>query len=218
MSGAEAGRLHPCRGQHRPGEADELVIGDRRSQVRARPQPCILPRAADGQAVHRQPQRVERASQLADRLGPVAELGLPCPDFAWRKRCLEAVDHAAKSLEGQIQQPLEPLRGALDEGPRTRVRPVGRGPPLECGIRLRPEDREVGQIRVDDHVPELALAQVVEAQAGITQDGRRTRRLKAAALLDRARPSPRPERRVGEGSASAAGISVVKTVRAPPRR
>ena len=143
------------------------MIGDSCSQVRALPQPCILPRAVYGQAVHQQPQRVEGARQLADLLGPIAELGLPCPNLAGRKRGPEAVDHGAKSLEGEIQQPLEPLRGALDEGPRTRVRPVGRkehsGLPLECGMRLRPEDREIGQIRVDDHVPELALAQAMAA-------------------------------------------------------
>ena len=50
------------------------------------------------------------------------------------------------------------------------------------GVRLGPKDREVGQIREDDHVPELALPQAFETQAAITHDGRRARRLEAALL------------------------------------
>ena len=53
---------------------------------------------------------------------------------------------------------------------------------MESAVRFGLEGREVGQIRLDDHVPELALLQAVEAQPAIAHDGRRARRPEAAAL------------------------------------
>ena len=184
--GAEAGRFHPRRGQHCPREAHELVIGDSRPQLRTRPQPGVLPRAIDAGGAPGAPAR-SGGSPAGAPTRASCRVRAPQP----RSRgAYERSDYGAEGLEGEIQQAQEPRRGALGEGTteyptsssRKRAAPRAAPARLERGVRFGPEGRAVGQTRTDDHVPERALLQAVEAQAAITHDGgrRRASRLSAA--------------------------------------
>ena len=156
------------------GDGHELAAPHLLAQVRRSEQRLVLPGPEQGEAVDRIPLGVEGGSQLPDVRGPVGELGLAPPDLALGAGSTEALAEREPRDGGEGAQSVQPQAYGGEEGPRRVVdrgrRRRGGGLALEQAVRLGPEQQEVRALGAEDHVPDLPLLGVVEAQARARQD------------------------------------------------
>ena len=153
----------------------------------------MLPLPVDGEAVHREAQPVERGRKGADVLRPRVELGGAPPEFLRGAVGPEAGRQHPEGVDRECEQALQPEAGAVEEctdaiagGARGR-REHGRLARERRGVRLRAPDGEVDHAGEHDRVPDLALREVVDPQAGRLEDRRAAHGLRLRTLPDRGR-------------------------------